>query len=541
MKFHIGIKKRSLVWSLFLCVFFTSSQAQQFDWAQSIGGLGLDVGRAVTTDSEGNVFVAGSFTGATHLADTFLTGLGSSEAFVAKFTSEGDFLWANVISGPEEDMARGLVTDDEGNIYVVGHFTDTVVFSITELDTIAAKSEGMQDVFVVKYNASGQLLWKLTGGGLGNDTGTDIDWHKWSGKIYVSGGFERRAKFGTATLLSNGLTDAFLLKITGDGGAQWAKKGGGLEHDIAASLSVDQTNETIYVTGDFYDRATFETEEVVALGSSDMFLAKYLPDGTMEWIKANGGTSVDVATGIGTDLNGKVYVSGYYQGTTYFQNHSASAISYNDVFVAQFDAEGNCGWLSSAGSWGLDNAAGLAVDWNGTSYLTGMFEEEIITNTDSASGIGYDIFVLVHHPDGQVKYVRSAGAGSADIGMAACLGPDQSLYLTGYYFFFADFDNTTIGAADYGDCFLARMADILAVENVKEDFNKECVQVNSQGEVEVKCSLTGTWILTNTLGQVLAKGPVQPKIQLPTSDEITFFSLRTASAVYSKKLSPLFE
>ena len=193
--------------------------AQHFDWAESIGGLGLDVGRAVVTDNDGNVFVAGSFTGGTHIADTFITGYGSMEAFVAKFTSEGDFLWARVISGPAEDMARGLETDHLGNVYVVGHFTDTVVFDITETNTIAASSEGMQDVFVAKYGPNGNFLWKLTGGGVENDTGTDIARHEWSGKLYVSGGFEKRAKFGTATVLSNGLADAFLMKIDPDGNA----------------------------------------------------------------------------------------------------------------------------------------------------------------------------------------------------------------------------------------------------------------------------------------------------------------------------------
>ncbi|MFT5901165.1 MAG: hypothetical protein ACI9LA_000361, partial [Bacteroidia bacterium] len=465
MKTFSSIRKRSIFWSLFLCLIIGNIQAQQFDWANSIGGLGLDVGRAIATDDNGNVFVAGSFTGGTHIADTFLTGYGGMEAFMAKYTSEGQFLWARVISGPAEDMARGLITDNLGNVFVVGHFTDTVVFSITQNDTIAAKSEGMQDVFVAKYDANGNLLWNLTAGGLGNDTGTNIDRYKWSGKLYVSGGFEKRAKFGTTALLSTGLTDAFLLKIDPDGNAHWAKKGGGLEHDMAASVAVNQTNGSIYIAGDFYGQANFEQEEIEAAGSSDVFLAKFQPDGTMEWVRTNGGTSVDVATAIGTDLNGKVYVSGYYQGTTFFQNHLATAISYNDVFVAQFNAEGNCNWLSSAGSWGLDNASGLAVDWDGTTYLTGMFEEQIITATDSSSGNGYEIFVLVHDSYGQVKYVRSAGAASADIGMAACLGPDQSLYLTGYYFYFAEFDNNTIGAADHGDAFVARMTDVLEVDD----------------------------------------------------------------------------
>ena len=506
---HIHLK-RSYLWSLFLCLLFSQTRAQHFDWAESIGGLGLDVGRGVATDENGNVFVVGNFTGGTFVADTFLTGAGLMEAFVAKFTSEGDFLWARVISGPAEDMARGVVTDHLGNAYVVGHFTDTVTFSISDSDTAAAKSAGGQDVFVVKYAPNGHLVWHLTGGGSGNDTATDIDRYRWSGKLYVSGGFENRASFGTATILANGRSDAFLMKMDMEGNAHWIRNGGGLEHDVAASVAVDQTNESIYIVGDFYDQAQFGTTQLQAVGSSDVFLAKYTENGDLQWVRTNGGTTVDVATSVGTDLNGKVFVSGYFQGTTFFQNFSQSALSYNDIFVSKFDADGTCEWLSSAGSSGLDNCLGLAVAWDGSTYLTGFFEDEMFSQDVSFEGNGYDIFVLNYNPDGTIRYGRNAGAGSSDFGTAICLGPDQSLYITGYYFFFADFDETTIGNADNGDCFLARMSDIVSVaeENGKEPDN--CLSYNyGRRTMHIACSNLSTWSVINTLGQIVATANVK--------------------------------
>lgn len=505
-QFHL---KRSFLWSLFLCLIFSQTKAQHFDWAESIGGLGLDVGRAVTTDQQGNVFVVGNFTGGAHIADTFLTGYGSMETFVAKFTSEGDFLWARVISGPLEDMARGVVTDYEGNAYVVGHFTDTVTFAVTPTGNVAAKSAGGQDVFVVKYDANGNLIWKLTGGGSGNDTATDIDQYRWSGKLYISGGFENRASFGTATILSNGRSDAFLLKMDMGGNAHWVRNGGGLEHDIAASVAVGN-DESVYIVGDFYDQATFGSSQLQAMGSSDMFLAKFTENGNMEWVRTNGGTSVDVSTVVGTDLNGNIFVSGYYQGTTFFQNFSKTAIDYNDIFVSKFDGDGNCEWLISAGSWGLDNCLGMAVDWDGSTYLTGFFENEMFAGNVSFLGDGYDIFILKYNPDGTVDYGRNAGAASSDFATGICLGPDQSLYITGYYFFFADFDQTTIGNADNGDCFLARMSDILSVpeEDEKESVD-ECLTYNyGQKIMQASCNDLTKWSVVNTLGQIIANGIV---------------------------------
>lgn len=507
--------ERSIIWSLFL--FLTLSvNAQQFDWAQSIGGLGSDVARDITTDADGNVIVVGSFSGYAEVAGTSMSGDGVLEAFVAKFTSEGDLLWTRVITGPGEDMARGVVTDEEGTIYVVGHFTDTVTFHGTGSITEGVKGEGGKDIFIAKYLSDGTFVWQITGGGWEDDTATDIDRYPWSGKLYVSGGFQERGIFGSVQLLSSGLTDALLLKIDADGNVHWARAGGGEEHDVAAAVAVDQTNESIYITGDFYQEANFNGTDVESVGSSDMFLAKFDDAGNQEWVQSNGGTNVDVATDIGTDLNNMVYVCGYYQLTTHFQNHSATALGYNDVFLSQFSADGTCNWLSSAGSNALDNCLGMDVAWDGTTYMCGMFEDEIFAGSQSADGIGYDVFVLNHSPSGDIRYIKTAGAVSSDFGMAACIGPDNSLVISGYYFFYSDFDDVTIGTAENGDAFVARLTNILGSNTQEKNSPASCISVNiNSGTVTCKCSRNGNWILVNNQGQLIDQGPLERQFSLP--------------------------
>lgn len=499
LKIHL---KRLLLWSLFLCT-SGSSYAQQFDWATGFGGLGLDVGRAICTDPDGNVIVVGSFSGSAHVADTFLVGYGNMEAFVAKFTAEGQFLWARVISGDKEDMARGVVCDITGSIYVTGHYTDTVVFQVTETDTISASSAGDQDLFIAKYDAQGNFLWYRRAGGKGNDTGTDIAYAPWDGKLYISGGFEKRAVFGYTSLLSLGLSDAFLLKIDPDGNFHWVKSGGGPEHDIASSVAVEEPTGDIFIAGDYYESAQFGGEQLVSMGSSDIFLAHFNADGQQVWIRTCGGTDVDVATNVGCDLNGNAFVSGYYQGLTFFQNHSVSALSYNDVFLSKFDDDGNCVWLQSAGSYGLDNCLGMDVAWDGTCYLTGLFEELIVAQNDTALGNGYDIYLISISPDGNVNYAHSAGAGSADIGMAVCLGLNDCLFVTGYYYYQADFDGNIIGYADHGDAFLSRFCGVSSVFEQSVVMNTECFVYNSETKIlTCLCAHVGPWSVYDSLGRI---------------------------------------
>lgn len=507
--------ERSILWSLFLCS-TVCVNAQQFDWAQSIGGLGSDVARDITTDADGNVIVVGSFSGHAEVGGTSMSGDGVLEAFVAKFTADGNLLWTRVITGPGEDMARGVVTDEEGTIYVVGHFTDTVTFHGSGSTAVGVKGEGGKDLFIAKYLADGTFVWQITGGGWEDDTATDIDRYPWSGKLYVSGGFQERGIFGAAQLLSSGLTDALLLKIDADGNVHWAKGGGGEEHDVAAAVTVDQTNEDIYIAGDFYQEANFNGTELESVGSSDMFLAKFDEAGNQAWVQSNGGTNVDVATDIGTDLNNMVYVCGYYQLTTHFQNHSATALGYNDVFLTQFSADGTCNWLSSAGSNALDNCLGMDVAWDGTTYMCGMFEDEIFAGNQSATGIGYDVFVLNHSPSGDIRYIKTAGAVSSDFGMAACIGPDNSLIISGYYFYYSDFDDVTIGIAENGDAFVARLTNILGSSSVLNDVESSCVSINpNSGYVEYNCAHQGNWTLINNLGQTIGQGSLRTQFDLP--------------------------
>jgi len=512
------------------------SAAQHFDWVQSIGGLGLDVGRDVTTDAEGNVIMVGSFSGSTQIADTVLSGQGLLEGFLAKFTPNGEMLWARVISGPGEDMVRGVLAEEDGSIYVVGHFTDSVTFDVAETDTAAARSEGGTDIFVAKYRSDGSFVWHLTGGGRNDDTATDIARYRWSGKLYVSGGFQDRARFGASAVLSRGYSDAFLMKIDAEGNVHWVRHGGGTEHDVAAAVAVDLTNEAIYMTGDFYQQATFGDTELQAVGSSDMFLARYDADGNLLWVQANGGTNVDVATDIGVDLNNMVYVCGYYQLTTLFQPHAATALGYNDVFLAQFTPQGTCNWLRSAGSNALDNCLGMAVDWDGTTYLTGMFEDQIHAGGLVQTGDGYDVFVLSYFSDGTARYIRTAGAANADFGMALCLGADNSLFVTGYYFFYADFDGITIGNAENGDAFLARMTDILSVEELPYRPSDGLSYDDARREFRSQDGCSGIWTLTDLQGRTAAVPQVGETLRLPyLAPGMYHVSLQTGHARFARK------
>ncbi len=487
---------------------FAGLRAQTFDWAIEAGGLGLDVGRAVCTDPEGNVIMVGSYSGSASFGDTVLVGLGGPDAFIAKYAPGGELLWMQTVRGPSEDLARGVTTDHLGNVLVTGHFTHRAYFILTESDTVELTSAGKKDVFIAKYTPDGQLIWAERAGGPEDDTGTDIKWHRYSGKLAISGGFQGRATFANVSMLALGLTDAFLLCMDGNGTSLWVRNGGGPQHDVAASVAFDPYGNGIYITGDYFASAFFSGTTIYAAGSSDIFLARYDLQGNLQWVSTHGGINLDVATKVDCDLQGHVFVAGQYQMTTVFGPFSATSRGYNDVFLAKFNgSDGTPLWLRSMGGTDLETCQGLVVDWSGTAYVTGMFDTRLISGQDTLTGNDYDIFIACMEPSGHTRYLKTAGAGSADIPMGICFGPDQSIFITGFFYFFAAFDGITIGNALNGDIFLARLTDIAGVQDVSQTGPVNCLRFDAvHRSMHLGCDLRGPWQVVDLLGRVLMQG-----------------------------------
>src|SRR4029077_7731002 len=103
---------------------------------------------------------------------TTLYNSGSGDFFIAKYDSSGNVLWAKSSTGIGDELGFKITTDISGNIYVTGLYTSTVTFGNTTL-----MNSGAEDIFIVKYDASGNMLWAKSAGGSGNDNaeGTTTD------------------------------------------------------------------------------------------------------------------------------------------------------------------------------------------------------------------------------------------------------------------------------------------------------------------------------------------------------------------------------
>lgn len=314
-------------------------------WAKVAGGELLDQGNAIATDANGNSYVAGAIqTNGIYPTVSFdnitLTGHGDYDWFIAKYDVNGNVVWAKNAGSNLGDIARGIVVDVLGNVYVCGLFSGTMT-----VDGSTVTSSGLFDVFLAKYDGNGNLIWIRRAGGTGSDIAHGITVDSF-GNVAIVGEFQNTATFGSNSVTAAGLGDAFIAKYDSSGTNLWVRSGGSstsFATDAAKSIGSDGSNSFV-VTGDYTGSATFGGLSVPNAGSSgtDIFVAKYDSNGVIQWLHHAGGPHADKGYSIGVDQAGNNWVSGFAGSGTgiVFDTISLPPRGNEYIFLAKYNAAG---------------------------------------------------------------------------------------------------------------------------------------------------------------------------------------------------------
>lgn len=380
-------------------------------WAKSAGGTTIDAAFSVTVDASGNAYMTGYFQSPTiSFGTTSLTNATSNgnvqDIFIAKYNSLGTLLWAKRDGGTDEDGANSIKADISGNIFVAGYFcSSSVVFGTTTLTN--AGTGGTSDIFLAKYDPSGNVVWAISAGGTNYEGAACVTTNA-SGEIYITGGFSSyNLVFGSTTLTNMGYSSLFLTKYDASGNVLWAKSAGNSSYDGSGSVTVDLSGN-VYITGYFQSPTiVFGTTTLTNADSyentHDMFIAKYSCTGSVLWAKRAGSTWYDKGTSVTTDASGNVYALGWFEGpsilfgTTTLTN-TTSGGGYRDIYITKYDSSGYVAWAKKAGGTLNDYANSVTFDASGNIYLAGSFSSPTmvfgsITLTNPSS-IQKDIFIV---------------------------------------------------------------------------------------------------------------------------------------------------
>ena len=443
-------------------------------WAKGMGGTDNDQGLSLALNGSDNVLVTGKFSGTADFDPSagtanLVAGTGTnSNGFISSYTiASGTYNSALLLGGytlATSVRSNAIVKDGKGNIYLTGYFSGTVDFDPSSTATANMTSAGNDDIFIAKYDASGNYVWAKGMGGTGTDNGNSLALDN-SGNVFVTGSFNSTADFdpssNTANLVSAGYINVFFAKFDASGNYVWAKRIGGTLLDFGNSLTLDGSGN-VYVTGLFYGTADFDpgssTANLESAGGYDIFVSKYDASGNYIWAKGMGGTGEDKGNSLALDGSDNVFVTGIFNGTADFDPSSTATANLesagsDDIFVAKYDASGNYVWAKGMGGTGYDQGKSLALDGSGNVFVTGIFygtaDFDPSSSTANLESAGSDdIFVAKYDASGNYVWAKSMGGTGEDIGNSLALDGSSNVFVTGYFGDTADFDPSCTATAN---------------------------------------------------------------------------------------------
>jgi len=413
----------------------------------------MDAGYGIATDGLGNSIISGKFTGSSTFGSgtTPLFSAGGFDVFVAKYDVRGELLWARQAGGPGDDQAYGIATDGVGNSILTGRFMGTAGFGG---DYITSEG-GSVDIFLAKYDASGEVVWVKQAGGTDEDQGFSVATDG-IGNILVTGRFRGQADFDSTQKYSAGNSaDIFIAKYDLNGNLVWVKQAGGMGHDEGLGIAADAQGNS-FVTGRFEGEALFETTTLISTeASDDIFIAKYDVHGNLVWAKKAGGSEEDCGYGIAADAYGNTSVTGKFQGEATFGATAISSAGGADIFIARYDANGDLMWVERAGGTGDDSGSAVAAHFHGNTSVTGKFQGPATFGAKALSGVGgTDIFIARYNVDGDLLWVDRFGGAKDDAGLDIAIDVSGNEHVVGTFQDTAGFDSSlSLSSAGEEDIF----------------------------------------------------------------------------------------
>jgi hypothetical protein len=310
-------------------------------WQQTYGGLGWDFGNSVRQTADGGFIITG-------YTDSF--GSGYDDVYLIKTNSAGDILWQNTFGGIVNDWGYSVQQTSDGGFIIAGYIDSPPALGI--------------DVYLIKTNSAGTMLWQKNFGGDYYDFGHSVQQTDDGGYIIT----------GRKGYEDSGTSDVYLIKTNSSGNLLWQKTFGGSKYEDG--WSVQQTSDGGFIIAG-------ETTSFGA-GGYDVYLIKTDSSGNSIWQKTFGGSKDDHGYSVQQTSDGGYIIAGY-------TNSFGSGKS--DIYIVKTDSAGNLLWQKTIGGtnydegWSIQQTSdgGFIIAGDSYSYGTGGFDVYVVKLAASAN------------------------------------------------------------------------------------------------------------------------------------------------------------
>ena len=359
--------------------------------------------------------------------------------------------------------------------------------------------------------------WAASGGSQNTDFGYKIAVDA-NGNVFVAGQLGAgEANFNGVIKNASGFSDIFLAKYDSDANLLWAEIAGSTSVNTETALGIGVDNfGNVYITGLFYETANFKGLSLTSVGGSDIFLAKYDPNGNILWTRRAGGALDDIGFGLDITNADEIFITGQFFGPADFNGLILNGDGSLNIFVAAYDINGNIIRAIETGLGGTSLARKISVDrLTGESYITGYFTAtSTFGSTTLTSNGSIDIFVAKLDNTGTVQWAKSAGGNGLDYGRGIHYDENNpaNLYVTGFFTGSVNFMGTILNATSSSgrDLFIAQLdgnsGNLNWVNQLQSTVRSdgEDIDTDDQGIIYVTGSVNGS--TTPSTGSLISNG-----------------------------------
>lgn len=377
-------------------------------WQKNYGGSNNEYGYSILGCSNGGYLLAGS-SGSNDF--DVVKNYGGDDVWLSKISISGNIEWERNYGGSANDVAYSVIeTNDRG--YVFAGYT-------TSNDSDVSGNAGAADVWVVKIDSSGDIIWQSTLGGSANDYARAIIQTTDNG--YVFAGYTNSNNGDVSG--NHGGYDYWVVKLDSGGNLEWQEALGGGNFDQAYAIAL--TNDSGFVVTGYV--SSNDGNVSGNHGSQDMWTVKLDISGNLLWQKAMGGGNSDFAYSIMQAQDGNYLIGGT-------SNSSDGDIVTNygnfDYCIIKFDTARNIIWQKTLGGSGQDEAKSIIQDWDGGFAITGF---SFSNDSDVVGSHGLlDYWLVKIDSLGNIQWQKAMGGTVDDVSQSVIQTGSNNYMVAGY-------------------------------------------------------------------------------------------------------------
>ena len=401
------------------------------------------------TDSDGDSD-ADSDVDADSDSDSDVDGDGDADSDADSDGDVVDYLqWVRQAGGEGVSDVWGIAVLPDGSSIVAGSFTGSMTFGEDEPQETTFVTEGnpesYEDIFIARYGPDGTLAWARRAGSSGDELAYDIAALP-DGSSFITGTIAGDSVFGEGeeneTTLANDHDGVFIARYEADGTLAWARRADGL---VSVGYAVAPFSDgSVLVSGWFDGTAVFGSGEAgeVTFDEGGNFMARYEPDGALDWVRRTGGVGSDLVT----LPDGSWLMTGNYGSTAVFGEGEANETTlhseHDGIFVARYNLDGTLAWARGVGGEFSSVMPNIAAASDGSSFIVGSFSGTVVFGVGEAHETTFaspanpdfrDVFLARYQSDGTLDWARRSEGEAYTTGRGLALLDEGSALISGSF------------------------------------------------------------------------------------------------------------